>query len=130
MTREIDEVDLTPVLDLSDLSQYVRKYSFPYWTAEYEERCITLESRGHAGEDRWAILDGHHCYNRRTRRWVYEMRPSERSEQFLQDCRYTLAEARPLIARLVYELHRHARRKVARIIRVQAEREVSKKQEE
>lgn len=126
MTREIDEVDQTPALDLSDMSRYVDRYRFVYWKSEYDrEQSITLEPRGYAGEDRWAIKDGDHCYNRRTKRWEYEMRPSERSDRFLQDTRYTLAEARPLIARLVYERHHHFRRRVARILRNNRIRELA-----
>jgi hypothetical protein len=124
--EEIDEVDQTPVLDLSDMGRYVSNYSFVYWKGEYEERSITLELRGHVGEDRWAIKDGHHCYNRRTRRWEYERLPSGRSDRFLRDCRYTLAEARPLISRLVFELHDHARRRVARLIRNHHDKEQAK----
>lgn len=115
--EEIDEVDQTPVLDLSDMGQYVSKYSFVYWKGEFEERSITLERRGYVGEDCWAIKDGDACYNRRTKRWEYEVGPSSRSDRFLRDCRYTREEAHPLIFRLVYELHDSFRRRVTRILR-------------
>jgi len=116
--QEVEKIDLTGIpWDWSDMSRFVASYRFPYWETEHEGRYLELVKRGHAWEDSWALKDGFDCYNKRTRRWQYEMRPSERSEEFLRDCRMTLDEARQILPKLVWDLNRHARRKVARIIR-------------
>lgn len=122
---ELAEADLTPPLVLGDMNRWVSQYSFPYWMTKYEERCLTLERRGHVGEDRWVLLDRPHCYNKRTGRWTYEMFSSGRSDDFLRDCRMTLVEARPIIVREVTLRHRHCLRKVARIITLSEMREAA-----
>jgi hypothetical protein len=112
--------------DWSDLSRFVQSYRFPYWETEHEGRYLELVARGHTEDDSWALKDGHDCYNKRTRRWQYEMRPSERSEEFLRDCRMTLDEARQIVPQVVWKLNHHARRKVARIIRNYRQREAER----
>lgn len=125
--QEVEKDDRTVIpTDWRDLSRFVQSYRFPYWETEYEGRYVELVARGHTGDDSWALKEGHHCYNKRTRKWVYEMRPSERSEEFLRDCRLTLDEARQIVPRIVFELNRHARRKVARTIRIHRERQAER----
>lgn len=118
--------DQTPPLVLGDMSPWVAQYAFPYWQTEWEERCIKLERRGRVGEDRWALTDGAHCYNKRTRRWEYESLPSSRSDRFLEECRLTIAEARPVIARTCWELHQHSVRKICRIVALQEQRKTER----
>jgi len=122
---ELKRDNLTPMPILGDMSAWVSQYSFPYWFNSHEERVITLERRGHVGEDRWAIMHMGDAFNKRTRRWEYEPRPSSRSDRFLKDCRYTLAEARPVVVREVFRLHRHALHKVGRILALREEREAA-----
>jgi hypothetical protein len=122
--KEIAESDSVVIpSDLSDMSPWVTGYRFSYWRTEYEDRYLELISRGHTGEDRWALKDGAYAFNKRTRQWEYEMRNSERSDEFLRDCRMTLDEARQIIPRELHILHQHARRKVIRIVTLQRMRE-------
>lgn len=116
---ELEQDDVTPVPILGDMSPWVSEYSFPYWMTPWEERCITLARRGKIGEDRWAILDGRHCYNRVRRIWQYEMSPSNRTDKFYEECRFTLSEARPIIVRQVFRMHRSALHRVARMVTLQ-----------
>lgn len=110
--------------DWSDLSGFVSAYQFPYWSTEYEYRYFELVKRPQpSGEVLWALKHGDHCYNKRTRRFEYEMRPSARSDRFLRDCRMTLDEARQIVPRIVWEMNRHVRRTVARMVRVHRWRE-------
>lgn len=44
------------------------------------------------GRDRWAVTDGHRCLNK-SGAWDYEMRPSERGDEWLAEHRFTRAEA-------------------------------------
>lgn len=124
---ELAEDDRTPPPVLGDMSAWVSQYTFPYWQTEWEERCLTLERRGRVGEDRWALMDRPSCYNKRTGKWDYENSPSNRSDQLLRDCRMTLAEARPIIARQVYRLHSHALRRVARMVAIREMRQAETK---
>jgi len=125
--EEARRIDRTVIPDdWRDLNRFVQSYRFPYWETEHEGRYLELVARGHLGDDSWALKDGPHCYNKRTRRWEYELRPSSRDDRFLRDCRLTLDEARQIIPRIVYELNHHARRKVSRIIRAHREREAEK----
>jgi hypothetical protein len=129
--KEIEQDDHTVIpADLSDMSPWITGYRFSYWRTKYEDRYLELVSRGHTGEDRWALLDSPYCYNKRTRQFEYEMRNSERSDEFLRDCRMTLDEARKVIPQLLYGLHHHAFRKVVRIVTLQRMRETEKKSEE
>lgn len=123
--QEADRIDQTPLpKDWSDLSPFIAAYQFPYWQTKHEYRYFELVQRAQmSGETLWALKDGGHCYNKRTRRWQYEPLPSSRSEEFLRDCRMTLDEARKILPRLVWEMNQHSRRKVARIIRVHRWRE-------
>lgn len=125
--EELAKDDLTPLPILGDMSPWVSQYTFPYWQTEHEERVLTLARRGRVGEDRWALLDSPHCYNKRTGRWEYEMRNSERSDRFLEECRLTLAEARPIIVKVVFRLHQHALRKVARVYTLSKQREAAQR---
>jgi hypothetical protein len=128
--EEVERIDRTVIpTDWRDLSRFVQSYRFPYWETEHEIRYLELVARGHIGDDSWAIKDGSHCYNKHTRWWQYEMRPSGRSEEFLRDCRMTLEEARQILPRLVWEMNQHARRKVAQIIRVHRQREAQRAKE-
>jgi hypothetical protein len=94
-------------------------YRFSYWKTEFEDRYIELVQRAQmSGEVLWAIKFDQAVFNRRTRHWVYEPLPSSRTDEFLADTRMTLDEARKIIPREIYYAHHHARRRVARIIRV------------
>jgi hypothetical protein len=123
--EEAARIDRTLIpRDWSDLSPFVAAYQFPYWQTQHEYRYFELVQRKQmSGETLWALKDGGHCYNKRTRRWEYEPLPSSRSDEFLNDCRMTLDEARRVLPRLVWEMNQHARRKVARLIRVHRWRE-------
>lgn len=120
---KLAEDNRTPLPILGDMSPWVTQYTVPYWQTDHEEMVLKLERRGRVGEDRWVISDGSHCFNKRTRMWVYEMRPSERDDRFLRDCRFTLAEARPIIVREVFRRHRHTLHRVARIVTLRRMRE-------
>lgn len=122
--EEVDEIDrVTYPDDWRDLSAYIDRYRFPYWSTEHEERAIELVARGRRGEDRWVIIDPPYCYDKRARIWLYEPRPSSRDEEFLRDCRVTMKEARQILPRLLYKMHQNARRKMVRIVTVHNERE-------
>lgn len=123
--EEVDEIDLVVIpRDFSDLSPYVTGYRFSYWKTEYEDRCMELVSRPQmSGEVLWALKEGSHCFNKRTRQWEYERTPSSRSDAFLRDCRMTMGEAQRIVPRELWKMHSHARRKVARMIRVRHWRE-------
>lgn len=120
-----DQISVVPA-DLSDMTPYVSGYRFSYWRTRYEDRYIELVPRGHAGDDIWALIDGRECFNKVSRRWVYEMLPSGRSDKFLEECRMTLDEARQIIPREVWSLNQHAIRRVARIIENYRAREAAK----
>lgn len=123
--QEAERIDQTLIpKNWSDLSAFVSAYQFPYWITRHEYRCFELVKRVQpSGATLWALKDGDHCYNKRTRRFEYEPRPSSRTDEFLRDCRMTLAEARKIVPRLVSDMHHHSRRKVARLIRVHRWRE-------
>lgn len=122
--EEVDQIDRTVIpTSLADLSPWITGYRFSYWRTEHEDRYLELVCRGHIGEDSWALLDLGHCYNKVRRRWEYEVLPSSRDSRFMRECRMTLAEARPILARQLYYRHWHARRKVARMIWVSRWRE-------
>jgi hypothetical protein len=57
---------------------------------------ITVE---HRGNDRWAVLHGGFCLSRSTGEWDYEMIPSERRDDWLDQHRWNLPEA---VAQAVY----------------------------
>lgn len=115
--EEVDNSDLTEIpSDLSDMGRWVSSFRFSYWRTEDEDRYLELVSRGHAGDDVWALIDSGYCFNKRTRQFVYEMRPSSRTDEFLRDCRMTMDEARKILPRELWRLHSHARRKVVRVV--------------
>lgn len=124
---EMREHDQTPPMILGNMDPWVSQYAFPYWQTPDEERCLKLERRGRIGEDRWALLDGGHCYNKRTGIWEYERSPSNRSDRFLEDCRLTIAEARPVIVSACWYLHQHAFRRTARQVTIYYERQARQK---
>jgi hypothetical protein len=129
--EEVVNIDRTVIpQNWSDLSPFVSAYQFPYWVTQHEFRAFELVQRAQmSGEVLWALKDGGHCYNKRTRRWQYEPLPSSRSDEFLRDCRMTLDEARQILPQLVWKMNHHARRKVARIIRVHRQREAQRAKE-
>lgn len=100
----------------------VSQFTFPYLNTPYEYRYITVENRGRNGDDRWAILDNPHCYNRVTGEWEYEMRPSERAEEWMAQTRMTLNEALPLAKELAAQKKVHALDQISRIMAVRVER--------
>jgi hypothetical protein len=100
----------------------VSQFTFPYLDREYEYRYITVEQRGRVGDDRWAIVDSPHCYNRVTGEWDYERRPSSREDDWMAQTRMTLKEALPLAERLREELKAKALDRISRILAVRVER--------
>ncbi len=62
---------------------------------------LKIEYRGKQGEpdaDVWAILDPHgNCYNKDEKDWEYEPLPSNRTDEFLKRCRFTLKEALAIV---------------------------------
>jgi hypothetical protein len=127
---ELDDLDETPEFDPENIAANITQYTFPYWKTEHEQRSFTLEARGKVGEDRWALLDAPHCFNKRTGEFEYEMRPSSRDNDFLRDCRMTLEEALPHIKEQVALMHEHVRERMTHILRRHAEQEAAKAKEE
>lgn len=115
--KEIDRV-IIPTSQVGwDL--FVRGYRFPYWKTAHENRYFDLVFLGLVeGQHSWALMDGDYIrYNKRTYRWESGDRRWEPA------CRMTLDEARKLVPRVIYYENHHARRKMARIIRVHRWRE-------
>lgn len=57
------------------------------------------------GDDRWAIcIDSHRCRSKGKQGWVYEMRSSDRTEEFLADTRFGLDEAVALMPGILREV--------------------------
>jgi hypothetical protein len=123
---ELDDLDETPEFDPGNLAINITRYTIPYWVTHCEERAFTLESRGHIGEDRWALLDAPHCFNKRTGEFEYELRPSSRDDDFLRDCRMTLEEAIPHVKEQVALKRVAVREQMTRILQRNAEREAAK----
>lgn len=115
--RELDQV-IIPTSQVGwDL--FIRSYRFPYWKTAYENRYYDLVFLGLVeGQHSWALMDGEYMrYNKRTRRFEGGDRRWE------PECRMTLGEARKFVPRIVYYQNHHARRMMARIIRVSRWRE-------
>lgn len=94
----------------------VSSFEFPYLASDHEYRCISVALRGRVGDDRWAILDSPHCYNRVTETWEYEMRPSERDEEWMAQTRMPLEEALALADKLAVERNRQALEQITRML--------------
>jgi hypothetical protein len=105
--------------DISDYADRVSQYDFPYIETEYEYRYITVERRGRAGVDSWAIVDSPYVYQPKGRRWVYERRNSSRTDKFLKASRMTLEEALPIAEKQAKNLTRRWNRRLARRIAYQ-----------
>lgn len=103
-------------------AERVSEFTFPYLRTEYEYRYFTVVQRGHQGDDRWAILDSPHCYNRVTKEWEYEMRPSEREDEWIAQTRMPLVEALPLALVLCAEKKIRALDRISRIVAVRVKR--------
>ncbi len=82
--------------------------AYPYHDENRDTWTIRVVRRpGPEGRDRWAVLLGSSCWNRRTRTWDYEMQPSSRTAAFRRTHRFPLEEAlaiavkqAPLITRM------------------------------
>lgn len=99
----------------------VHEFCFPYVDREHEYRYITVTERGRVGDERWAILDNPHCWNRVTQQWEYEPRASEREDDWMDQTRMPLAEALPLAKALAEELRKEAIERVRRMLTVRVE---------
>jgi hypothetical protein len=108
-------------ISAEDISR-ISEFTFPYLNTEHEYRYITVVQRGRQGEDRWAILDSPHCYNRVTEIWEYEMRPSERDDEWMAQTRMPLAEAIPLAHRLSAERKTLALSRISQILVLRVKR--------
>lgn len=51
-------------------------------------------------EELWAITDGNYNYDKVKKGWVYEPRPSSRTDEFIKRCRFGLLEAIKIIEEL------------------------------
>ena len=100
----------------------VSEFTFPYLEIEHEYRYFTVVQRGRQGDDRWAILDSPHCYNRATQEWEYEMRPSERDDEWMSQTRMPLEEALPLAAMLSTLKKVEALNQISRILALRVKR--------
>lgn len=81
------------------------------WTRHY---LVSIEPRG---GDTWAIryeLDAS-CWSRTAGDWVYEPRPSERTDEFIADTRFTLTEALAVLPQVLAHQAEIAREQVGPI---------------
>lgn len=101
---------------------HVDSFVFPYLVTEREYRYIKVEQRGRMGTERWAILDNPFCYNRVTQEWEYEVRPSERDDDWMAQTRMLLGEALPLAKRLCAEKKVQALNQISQILAIRAMR--------
>lgn len=81
-----------------------------------------MEQKGRQGDDRWAIMDSPHCYNRMTEVWEYEMRPSAREDDWMAQTRMPLVEALPLAKMLCAVKKALALSQISRILVVRVKR--------
>lgn len=109
--------------DLSRYAENVSRYEFPYIHTEHDYRYITVERRGRAGEDIWAIIDSPYCYQPKGRRWVYERRASSRTTKFENASRMPLEVALPIAEKQAKSLKRRWDRRLARMIALQEARQ-------
>ena|SRR3989344_3896787 len=69
---------------------------------------IAIEHRGAKGQpfaDAWAITSRDMCYSKRNT-WVDEQLPSNRTNRFIQETRYTLEEAYQIVTSERFEQHK------------------------
>ena len=91
-------------IDHNFLFQHATRFEIP--TKQYTDprETIKIEYRGKHGEpdaDVWAILDQHgNCYNKTEKDWEIEPLPSNRTDDFLENCRFTLKEALAIVRKL------------------------------
>lgn len=78
------------------IHQQVEAVSFSYLPPDHPSHfhfCVTVRWRGN---DRWAVtVPGDMCISRQGV-WTYETRPSERTDEWLDEHRFTFDEARDL----------------------------------
>jgi len=110
------------MIDLHAYEGNISRFEFPYIHTEYEYRYITVERRGRAGEDIWAIVDSPYCYQPKGRRWVFERSPSSRTTKFKNASRMPLEVALPIAERQAQSLKRRWDRRLARMIALQEKR--------
>jgi len=75
--------------------QYITRYTvncLPEDDIEASHWAITVEYRG---RNLWAVLHGPYCLSK-SGDWDYEMRPSEREDDWLAEHRFSLVHARQL----------------------------------
>lgn len=94
----------------------ISEFTFPYLYIKHDYRYLKVTLRGRQGVDSWAILDSPYCYNRVTGEWEYEMRVSERPDEWITQTRMPLEEALPLAKKLAAERKVHTLNQISSML--------------
>lgn len=111
--------------DYGDVADEFASYENP------EDRdAITLSYRGPSEEggdpDRWVIMWRHHnCWSRKKQKFVHEYSAGNRTDSFIADARFTLAEAMALVPRMLQRLQDVKIPELRRLVESWAERETA-----